>query len=424
MGRLGAISGLRADGEEFPIEASISQTDTGGQKIFTVILRDATERTRAEAATAQRALQRAAVADLGHHALAGRDLDRLMTDAVALVAQVLGVEFAKVLELTAAGDELLLRAGAGWRDGLVGSRTVPASGETQAGYTLLGNAPVVVEDVGVETRFRGTALLTDHGVVSGVSVVIAGRMRAFGVLGAHTASRRTFSTDDVHFLQSIADLLAAAIERRQLEEELLAATGREQRRIGQDLHDGLCQHLAGIEFRNEALARDLEDDPAARAEVEKIGGLLREATRQARMLARGLAPVELETNGLMSALAELAANSADLYRIECHFTCEDPVLVADEAVATHLYRIAQEAISNAVRHARARTIALDLRPAGIEAVLTIANDGAPLPAEPGRIGGMGLRIMRYRAELIGATLRLGSTAEGKTELTCTFQPHG
>ena len=233
-----------------------------------------------------------------------------------------------------------------------------------------------------------------------------------------------FSSDDVHFLQSIADLLATAIERRQLEEELLAATAREQRRLGQDLHDGLCQHLAGIEFRNEALALDLEDDPPAREEVENIGALLREGTRQARMLARGLAPVELEKNGLMAALTELAANSAILYRIECGFTCEQPVLVTDGAKATHLYRIAQEAISNAVRHARAKTIALELRPDGDEAVLTVTNDGTPLPAEPGRIGVMGLRIMRYRAELIGATLRLSSTSEGKTGLNCRFKPHG
>jgi signal transduction histidine kinase len=265
-------------------------------------------------------------------------------------------------------------------------------------------------------------ILVEHGVVSGMSTIIHGKVEPYGVLGAHTASRRNFSGDDVHFLQSVADVLAAAIERRQLEEELLAAAGLEQRRIGQDLHDGLCQHLAGIEFRVEALARDLADDPAARDEAEKIGALLRDGIRQARTLALGLAPVKLENNGLMSALTELAAGSAHLYRVECGFTCDPPVLVTDVAMATHLYRIAQEAISNAVRHARAKTIALTLRLAGAAAVLTVANDGAPLPAEPERAGGMGLRIMRYRAELIGATLRLGSTAEGKTELNCTFKP--
>jgi PAS domain S-box-containing protein len=423
MGALGALSAWRVDGREFPIEASVSQVEVRGRKFLTVILRDVTERAHAEAAAALRARQQAAVADLNQHALEGRDLVRLTNDAVTLIAQVLGVELAKMLELTPTGDELILRAGVGWREGCVGTRKESVGRESQAGYALLSGAPVVTEEQARETRFRAADLLAEHGAVSGMSVIIRGKIKPYGVLGAHTASHRRFSGDDVHFLQSIADVLAAAIERRELEEELLAIAGREQRRIGQDLHDGLCQHLAGVEFRTEALARDLADHPAGREEAEKIGALIREGTRQARMLARGLAPVEMEKNGLMSALTELAASSAHLYRIECRFECEHPVLVTDGAAATHLYRIAQEAISNAVRHARAKTISLTLRPEGDEAVLTISNDGAPLPVEPQRGGGMGLRIMRYRAELIGAALRLGSSAEGKTALSCTFKPH-
>ena len=276
MGALGALSALRDRGEEFPIEASISKVELSGRKLFTVILRDVTERTRAEAATALRTRQQEAVADLSRHALLGRDLHRLMTDAVALVAQVLGVEFAEMLELTPTGDKLTLRAGVGWHDGLVGSRTIGAGRESQAGYTLLCNAPAVVENLPHETRFHGPPLLIEHGVVSGMTVVLRGRLRPYGVLGAHTTSQRAFSNDDVHFLQSVADILAATIERHQIEDELLATTGREQRRIGQDLHDGLCQHLVGIEYRIEALARDLADTPMVREEVEKIGALVRD----------------------------------------------------------------------------------------------------------------------------------------------------
>ena len=377
--------------------------------------------TRAEAATTIRTRQQAAVVDLSQHALAGRDLDRLMTDAVALVAQVLGVEFAKVLELTLSGEELLLRAGVGWREGCVGSVRVPAGRESQAGFTLLSHAPVVVEDLAKETRFRAPEWLVEHGVVSGMSTIIHGNLGPYGVLGAHTSSQRSFSGDDVHFLQSIADVLAAAIERRQLEEELLATAAREQRRIGQDLHDGLCQHLAGIEFRTEALARDLAGDPAVQEEVATIGALIRDGIRQARMLSRGLVPVELETNALMSALAELCKDSAQLYRTDCEFLCEQPVLLTHHAAATHLYRIAQEAISNAVRHGHAKTITMELRQTGQEAVLTITNDGTALPEEPGRSGGMGLRTMRYRAEMIGATLRVGATGNGQTVVTCAFR---
>ena len=411
----------RRDGSLFPADLSVSETRLAQRRIFTGTLRDVTERTRAEAATATRTRQQAAVVDLSQHALAGRDLDRLMTDAVALVAQVLGVEFAKVLELTPSGDELLLRAGVGLREGCLGRVSVTPGLEAQAGYTLHVGAPVVVEDLRAETRFQPAALLLEHGAISGMSTVLHGRSGPYGILGAFTTQRRTFQGDDVHFLQSIADVLAAAIERRQLEEELLATAAREQRRIGQDLHDGLCQHLAGIEFRTEALARDLSGDPAVQEEVATIGALIRDGIRQARMLSRGLVPVELEANALMSALAELCKDSAQLYRTDCEFRCEQPVLLTHHAAATHLYRIAQEAISNAVRHGHAKTITMELRQTGHEAVLTITNDGAALPEEPGRSGGMGLRTMRYRAEMIGATLRVDATGNGQTVVTCAFR---
>ncbi len=411
----------RRDGSLFPADLSVSETRLARRRIFTGILRDVTERKRVEAATTTRTQQQAAVLDLSQHALEGRDLGRLMTDAVALVAQILGIEFAKVLELTPSGEELLLRAGVGWREGCVGSLLLPTGRESQAGFTLLSYVPVVVVDLGQETRFRGPALLLEHGVVSGISTIIHGNLGPYGVLGAHTSRKRSFTGDDVHFLQSIADVLAAAIERRQLEEELLATAAHEQRRIGQDLHDGLCQHLAGIEFRTEALVRDLAGDPVVQEEVATIGALMRDGIRQARMLSRGLVPVELETNALIPALAELCKDSAQLYRTDCEFRCEEPVLLTHHAAATHLYRIAQEAISNAVRHGHAKTIAMELRQTRHEAVLTITNDGAALPKEPGRSGGMGLRTMRYRAEMIGATLRVGSTGSGHTVVTCAFR---
>jgi signal transduction histidine kinase len=339
---------------------------------------------------------------------------------VELATQILGVELAKVTELLPSGDELLLRAGVGWRDGCVGRAKTSASPATPAGHALGSRDPVAIEDLAADPRFTASPLLAEHGVVSGINMAIHDKTRPYGVFGVYSKVRRCFTADDCHFIQSIADVLAAAIERRQLEEELVMISGRELRRIGQDLHDGLCQHLAGIEFRVAAVARQLERDPAARKEVKAIGELIQDATRQARMLARGLAPVELETNGLMAALAELAEDCSKLYRIDCRFHCDEPVLVANQGTATHIYRIAQEAISNAVRHATAKKITVSLERDGQDAVLAVTNNGNPLPSQPGRSGGMGLRTMRYRADLIGAALRLDSTAKGKTRLTCAF----
>jgi signal transduction histidine kinase len=143
----------------------------------------------------------------------------------------------------------------------------------------------------------------------------------------------------VHFLQSVANVLAAVIHRRQLEEELLAISGREQRRIGQDLHDGLCQQLVGIEFRNSVLVQQLAKEEEAKTEAIRIGELIRDVTRQARLLAKGLSPVRLDAAGLMSALQELTSNSSKLFNISCGFECPQPLLVGDNTVASHLYRI-------------------------------------------------------------------------------------
>ena len=193
-----------------------------GQFIHTrCFTRDITKRKQAEEGLRVREHQQAVVAQLGQFVLADVDLSTLMNEAVVCVAQSLEVEYSKVLELLPDGNALLLKAGVGWQAGLVGQETVDAATDSQAGYTLLSREPVIVEDLRTEKRFSGPRLLHEHGVVSGLSVTIQGQNRRFGVLGAHTAGRRTFTEDDVNFLQSVANILATAIERKRAEELLL-----------------------------------------------------------------------------------------------------------------------------------------------------------------------------------------------------------
>jgi signal transduction histidine kinase len=181
-----------------------------------------TERTQAEAALRVRARQQAAVVELGQRALADTDLSALTNEAVVLVAQTIETEYCCLFELLPDGSALLLRAGVGWQDGRVGHATVEAGTRSQAGYVLLSNEPVIVEDLLTETRFSAPHILLDHGVLSGVSVIIQSRDRPFGVLGAHTRRHRTFTQDDIHFLQAIANVLAMAIERKRFEAQLEA----------------------------------------------------------------------------------------------------------------------------------------------------------------------------------------------------------
>jgi PAS domain S-box-containing protein len=211
-------------------------------------------------------------------------------------------------------------------------------------------------------------------------------------------------------------------ERRRLEKEILEASTREQRRIGHDLHDGVCQQLAGIAVLADILADKLQEGARPEAgEAQKITDLINQANKQTRRVARGLFPVRLEENGLVSALEELAENAGAFYQTQCRFVCEAPVGVGDDSAANHLYFIAQEAILNAVKHGKANLIEVKLEPAGDHGcVLTVRDDGRglshPLPAGPG----IGIRIMKYRARMIGATVALRASPSGGTEVVCQF----
>ncbi|WP_247001519.1 PAS domain S-box protein [Halosolutus gelatinilyticus] len=164
--------------------------------------------------------QQEVVADLGHRALETDDLDRLFQEAVAAVAETLDNEYATVLELRPGGDEAFLRQGVGWQDGLVGSATVAIDRDSQAGYTLLSEQPVIVDDLRSEDRFSGSDLLVDHDVGSGISVIIGSVEEPWGILGTHTADRREFDEHDANFVQSVANVLASAIENERTQREL------------------------------------------------------------------------------------------------------------------------------------------------------------------------------------------------------------
>lgn len=181
------------------------------------VIMEITERKIAEEVAAARARQQADVAELGQLALGGAAVEALMRETAERVRETLGVEFVEVLELLPDGS-LLLREGVGWRHGHVGATTVPSGRGSQGGFTLDAEVPVIVEDLSAETRFTGSPLLQEHDIESGITVVIPGRERPFGALGGHVAERRTFTRDDVNYLQAMANVLAAAVDQRRLYE--------------------------------------------------------------------------------------------------------------------------------------------------------------------------------------------------------------
>lgn len=216
------------------------------------------------------------------------------------------------------------------------------------------------------------------------------------------------------------DLQEEIAARKRLEGEILKAGHEEQRRIGQDLHDGLGQQLAGIAFKAALLKRSLaENAPQAVEAAEEIEELTREALSQTRQLARGLAPVVLDAGGLMMALEDLATGISNVFGVQCAFVCERPVYVDDDAAAMHLYRVAQESVNNAIRHGKAKRITVELELAGPKVLLRVQDDGQGFTEPRDGRPGMGLRVMEYRARVLDGTLTIERALSGGTVVTCS-----
>ncbi len=211
-------------------------------------------------------------------------------------------------------------------------------------------------------------------------------------------------------------------ERKLLEKELLEISSREQRRIGRDLHDGLGQHLAGILCLSRGLAKSLEEKESAEAgEAAEIADLIKEAIGHTRALARGACPVDLDAGGLAHALQKLAERTEQMTGIECLFESDEYVQVSSADQAEHLYRIAQEAVTNAVKHAEATQIRIMLVETGVGKLLQIEDNGKGMPQTQAPGGGMGLRLMEHRAKMADATFVVKRRFGGGTEVSCLFR---
>ena len=210
-------------------------------------------------------------------------------------------------------------------------------------------------------------------------------------------------------------------EHKRLEEEVLRISEMERRRIGQDLHDGICQRLAAIELKCQSLELSLlprSKIPASHA--AQISSHLRDVLAETRFLAHGLSPVAVESEGLVSALKELADSARKLCGVRCRFVNNKPVLIHDHGVATHLYRIAQESVNNAVKHGKAKSIEVALTADSRRATLRITDDGVGFSAASAKGNGIGLRTMQYRAAMIGATLVAESLETRGVRVSCVL----
>jgi PAS domain S-box-containing protein len=228
------------------------------------------------------------------------------------------------------------------------------------------------------------------------------------------------SVSEISHLKLFTGIHRDLTQRKQLEREVLEVASLEQRRIGQDLHDTVGQELTALSIYAKNLGETLRSDPAnAELLLERMEQGLQRSQQELRAVLRGLLPVPVDSEGLMAALADLAEHTQLEGKVTCTFDCPEPVAVADNLTATHVYLIAQEAVHNAVKHARAQKVRISLTADG-GLVLSVQDDGIGMPAQPPENQGLGLRIMRNRTVIIGATLTIKPAEPTGTVVTCVL----
>lgn len=340
-------------------------------------------------------------------------------------------------------------------------RLQESEARAQAVLDTTVDAIITIDDKGIISSFNSAAerifgYTSDDVVGQNVSILMpepyrtehdgylrnyleTGRKKIIGIGREITGQRKTgeifpldLAVSEVTFAgkRFFTGIIRDISERRRLELEVLRISDDERRRIGHDLHDGLGQQLTGIGLIARSLTRALERAGHPASDIaDEITNLIHDADEQARRLARGLVPVELGEDGLIAALRRLSENAEKLFGITCIFDAnvESYNLLHDAESATHLYRIAQEALRNAVRHGQAETVTISLIATSELLRLRIIDDGSGINhevierAHDGN-SGMGLNIMHYRARIIGGSLDVRSGDTGGTVITCTIPP--
>jgi signal transduction histidine kinase len=299
--------------------------------------------------------------------------------------------------------------------------------------------PVIILTSGDESRrvglldlaaaAAGTVTLLERPIspltlVRSVQVALRSRRRQYQVRDLVTQLATLNETLEYRVRERTRELRAAnkelksEIERRKgLEGEILTVSDREQQRLGQELHDGLCQHLTGIAFIARSIALRLKNHRVIEvSDIEKIAQLVNEGATAARHLSRGLHRVDIDAAGFLTALQDLV--DREIWKTPCRLEIKSPVQIDDDAIASSLYGIAREAVINANKHAQAREIVVALARSRKEIVLSVTDNGVGLPSTPNGAHGLGFHIMKYRASAMGGRLEIDSPKRGGTRVTC------
>jgi two-component system, LuxR family, sensor kinase FixL len=383
----------KRDGTLFNTEVTLRRLHFRGREAWLGTVQDITERKRAEAQ-----LKRLNATLKGRAARRAREL----ATAFGRLQAVMDTALVGIITLDAEGNILSLNPAA---------RRIFGYGprEPVGGRVTHLLAPVGRAQPGSLPELLLEAAKGDRGEISVRTRDARVIMLELSVTGYTDGGRR-------HYTAVVRDVT----RRKWLERALLEISERERLRIGHDLHDGLGQQLHGLSYLAALLEQGLKEDASPRAaEAGQLNNYLRESLEMIRGLARGLEPVEAVPQGLMAAMREMAGRVSGLHRVDCQFVCEPELLVYRQMAAGHLYRIAQEAVNNATKHGKPTRIRIRIAAARGSLTLSVRDNGMGIRRRAGRRRGMGLHIMRHRADALGGSLVVRKLPRGGTEVACT-----
>ena len=299
------------------------------------------------------------------------------------------------------------------------SKVVLQRGQSLAGSVYNSGKPKWSNNIHKDFDPNQVHIAKHMGIMTAAAFPVIIEQRVVGVL--QFLSQRMIPEDERMYdsMISIGTQIGRVIERKIFQDRLLSLAEEEHRRIGQELHDDVGQELTGLALKIETLVEILRESNSPSLELAKeIMKSLERTRRKSRALSRGLIPSEIDPGELQSALEDLALRTSKGYNVNCRFQYKGPVHAHDHKTATQLYRIAREAVANAVSHAQAREIQITLNVHDDETILCIEDDGIGMPPKKQRGSGMGLQIMRYRAGLIRAQFEIHSSVSGGTKIVC------
>lgn len=432
----------RKDGSTFPCSLSVGRFDLAGRQCYTGIIHDISERHKAEAALRRvnetleqevhlrteyiRLLQ-----DIAVIANASESVGQAFRAALDRVLRFKPWDLAHVVLRSRSDPDAFADAGL-WTTERSGrfrrliaacEKTVFRAGQGTIGRAIDSALPNWVVDLSQDP----TSVLSAHAAASGLKSAVACPV----LIGSEVAaviqflSAQSLAPDQTFLeaMQHVGTQLGRVIERDRLQRQLVDAVWNQHRRLGQELHDTVGQSLTGIVMLADSFAKRLiaRQDPESE-KLSEVVEMIQQAKQEVRQLSKGLYPVDVDAQGLHAALEELAAATQQRSQIHCTFKGDRTVQIGDNDVATHLFRIAQEAVHNAVKHGHPKKILIALSRARGRVTLSIRDDGPGIAAGPASpSGGLGMRIMHYRANAIGAELSVESPASRGTHIRCTLK---